>query len=101
MERWSVPVSSFNSTMAFSDPLTDTSRFFAYSAKNATIDGKSATVVRATSLDRRIELLGLHVPNLGQSGRGSLSLTIMGTISDVKQEGAVRQIFNTIQFISN
>ena len=86
---------------AFSDPLTDKSRFSSYSPKNATIDGKSATVVRATSLDRRIELLGLHVPNLGQSGRGSLSLTIMGTISDAKEEAVVRQMFGTIQFTSN
>ncbi len=86
---------------AFSDPLTDKSRFSAYSAKNATIDGKAALVVRGTSLDRRIELVGLHVPNLGQSGRGSSSLTIMGTISDPKEEAVVRQMFGTIQFTSN
>jgi hypothetical protein len=86
---------------AYSDPLTDKSRFAAYSAQLTHIDGKPATIVRATpagaSADRR-SFIGLHIAQLGQSGRGSLGLTISGPVPDSDREALVLRMFDTIRF---
>jgi hypothetical protein len=85
---------------AYSDPLTDQSRFTAYSAQSIHIDGKPATIVRATPAGHSADLgrfIGLHFPELGRTGRGSLSLTITAVVSDSRQEELVLRMFDSIQ----
>jgi hypothetical protein len=85
----------------YSDPLTDRSRFATYSAQSIRIDGKPATIVRATPAGHSTDqggFIGLHVRQLGQSMLGSLSVTITAVVSNAEQEQLIRQIFESIRF---
>ncbi len=88
---------------AHSNPLADPRPYVAYVAQPAQIDGKPATIVSATvadpAADRRY-FIGLHVPELGRSGRGALSLTISGTAATPGEEGLMLRIFETIRLKS-
>ena len=86
---------------AYADPLTDKSRFAQYSANSIRIDGKPAIIVRATLTGAAVErntFIGVHVSELGQSGRGSISLTMSGIVSDTEREALVLEIFSSIRF---
>jgi hypothetical protein len=82
--------------------LTDQSRFTGYLAQKILIDGRSATIVHAATLAGPAaapgRFIGLHIPQLGHSGRGALSLTLSSVVSDSKQEALVGCIFDTIRF---
>ena len=86
----------------YSDRLTDQSRFSQYKAEAAKIDGRAATVVQGTLKDSKTpgRFIGLHVPNLGHSTLGTLSLTVAGTVLGEKEIPVVKRIFDTIHFVS-
>jgi hypothetical protein len=85
---------------AFSDPLTDRSRFADYSMRTVSIEGRSARVIEAKVTNRSdgpSEFIGLHVPAIAQSGRGPLSLTMTSVVSDAAANAVVHRIFETIR----
>ena len=86
----------------YSDPLTDQSRFSKYNAETAKIDGRAAMVVEGMPKNSKVpgRFIGLHVPNLGHSTLGTLSLTVAGTVPGQKEITVVRHIFATIHFVS-
>ena len=86
----------------YSDPLTDQSRFSTYSAEPVQIDGRPAIVVRGTPKRSSTpgQFIGLHVPQLGHSSLGTLSLTVAGIVPEQKEITVVRRIFDTIHFVT-
>jgi hypothetical protein len=85
----------------YSDPLTDQSRFMTYWAEKILVDNKPATIVHATVASPSTDparFIGLHVPQLGKSGLGALSLTLSSVVSDSEQQGILDRMFGSIHF---